>query len=114
MSAANAVKKPFGIRLRERIRDRDTAIYGVLLIIAAVVGVFQAGHALWRGIAGGTPGSSGIVALDQLLLVLMMVEILHTVRISDAGFSVIAQVKLCRLRVRSTTRFTCVCPPSWG
>jgi uncharacterized membrane protein (DUF373 family) len=63
----------------------ETALYvtvGVLLIIAAVVGLFQAGTALWRGIAGGTAGSSGIEALDQLLLVLMMVEILHTVRIS--------------------------------
>ena len=36
MSAANAVKKPLAIRLRERIRDRDTAIYGVLLIVALV------------------------------------------------------------------------------
>ena len=36
MSAANAVKKPMGLRLRERIKDRDTAIYGVLLIVALV------------------------------------------------------------------------------
>src|SRR5260221_11920232 len=36
MSTANAVKKPFPMRLRERFRDRDTAIYGVLLIIALV------------------------------------------------------------------------------
>jgi len=36
MSTANAVKKPFPLRLRERFRDRDTAIYGVLLIIALV------------------------------------------------------------------------------
>jgi branched-chain amino acid transport system permease protein len=36
MSAANAMKKPRGLRLRERLKDRDTAIYGVLLIIALV------------------------------------------------------------------------------
>jgi branched-chain amino acid transport system permease protein len=36
MSIANAVKKPRGLRLRERLKDRDTAIYGVLLIIALV------------------------------------------------------------------------------
>jgi len=36
VSAANAVKKPMGLRLRERIKDRDTAIYGVLLIVALV------------------------------------------------------------------------------
>ncbi len=59
----------------------ETLLYiavGFLLIVAAVAGVFQAGVALWNGITVG----SGLLALDQLLLVLMMIEILHTVRIS--------------------------------
>lgn len=55
---------------------------GLLLIVAAVTGVFQAAAALWRGIAGGALGPAGLFALDELLLVLMLVEILHTVRIS--------------------------------
>ena len=80
-----AVEHKLRVTISRHASVLETALYvvvGVLLIIAAVVGVFQAGTALWRGIAGGTPESSGIVALDQLLLVLMMVEILHTVRIS--------------------------------
>ena len=53
-----------------------------LLILAAFLGVFQAAVIVWHGIRGGAIGNSGISALDQLLVVLMLVEILHTVRIS--------------------------------
>jgi uncharacterized membrane protein (DUF373 family) len=55
---------------------------GVLLAAAAVSTVFEAGAALWRGITTHTLSDSVLVLLDQLLLVLMLVEILHTVRIS--------------------------------
>lgn len=58
------------------------AAVGVLLAVAAVLVLFQAGAALWNGIAGGKTASFALSALDQLLLVLMLVEILHTVRIS--------------------------------
>lgn len=55
---------------------------GGLLIVAAVVGMFEAATVLWHGIVTGTTASSGLLALDQLLLVLMLVEILDTVRVS--------------------------------
>jgi uncharacterized membrane protein (DUF373 family) len=80
-----AVEHKLRVTISRHAAEVETVLYvavGVLMIIAAVVGLFQAGYALWRGFADGTVGSSGIVALDQLLLVLMMVEILHTVRIS--------------------------------
>jgi uncharacterized membrane protein (DUF373 family) len=63
----------------------ETILYltvGALLIVAAVFGLFQAGLGLWQGVAGGEIANAGLLALDQLLLVLMLVEILHTVRIS--------------------------------
>jgi len=37
---------------------------------------------LWHGVVGRTIANYGIQSLDQLLLVLMLVEILHTVQIS--------------------------------
>src|SRR5881396_2958483 len=55
---------------------------GALLAAAAASTLFEAGAALWRGITGHSLASSVLVSLDQLLLVLMLVEILHTVRIS--------------------------------
>jgi len=71
--------------IAQHVSVMETVLYvavGILLIVAAILGVLQAGAGLWRGITGGTTGNSGLLALDQLLLVLMLVEILHTVRIS--------------------------------
>jgi hypothetical protein len=79
----------FEDRLRASVSQHasllETLLYmavGVLLVAAAILGVFEAGIGLWRGVAGGGIASSGLLALDQLLLVLMLIEILHTVRIS--------------------------------
>lgn len=55
---------------------------GVLLSAAAGLAIFEAGAILWHEIAGRAVTNFGVLVLDQLLLVLMLVEILHTVRIS--------------------------------
>jgi F0F1-type ATP synthase assembly protein I len=55
---------------------------GALLSVAAAGEVIQAGALLWRSVMGREPAFYGLLVLDQLLLVLMMVELLHTVRIS--------------------------------
>ena len=55
---------------------------GVLLSAAGVAALFEAGAILWRGMLNRTLANDGLLVLDQLLLVLMLVEILHTVRIS--------------------------------
>jgi len=55
---------------------------GILLSAAGIVALFEAGALLWRGIANQAIGTGSLQALDQLLVVLMLVEILHTVRIS--------------------------------
>jgi hypothetical protein len=55
---------------------------GVLLSAAAAGGVLRAALLLWRTFAGNAPGEYALLVLDQLLLVLMVVELLHTVRIS--------------------------------
>ena len=63
----------------------ETILYlgtGLLLCAAAISGVVAAGASLWREIADRTIVNHGLQVLDQLLLVLMLIEILHTVRIS--------------------------------
>jgi hypothetical protein len=57
-------------------------VLGVLLFITALCTVANAGKMLWEGIAHWTIAQQTLVVLDQLLVVLMLVEILHTVRIS--------------------------------
>jgi hypothetical protein len=61
------------------------AIYSVLaglLSITALAVIASAGKLLWDGLGHWTIATETLRVLDQLLLVLMLVEILHTVRIS--------------------------------
>jgi uncharacterized membrane protein (DUF373 family) len=57
-------------------------VMGVLLFIAALAAAASAGGILWSDIRNRTLASGTLGALDQLLLVLMLVELLHTVSIS--------------------------------
>ncbi len=63
----------------------EAAIYvmlGILLCATALLGVFGAGHLLCLGIKDWSGTSAIFQLIDRLLLVLMLIEILHTVRIS--------------------------------
>lgn len=57
-------------------------IVGACLSVAAAGGLIQAGTVLWRSSLGKAPADYGLPVLNQLLLVLMLIELLHTVRIS--------------------------------
>lgn len=63
----------------------EVAIYSVLavlLFITALATIANAGKMLWDGVGHWTIAAETLRVLDQLLVVLMLVEILHTVRIS--------------------------------
>ncbi len=66
----------------QRVEIVAYIVLGALLAVAALVGIASAGSLLWRAI--GFQGESGslLAAIDRLLFVLMVVEILHTVRVS--------------------------------
>jgi hypothetical protein len=57
---------------------------GALLAAGAAGGVLHAAALVWRSGLGNalTDYGVGVLVLDQLLLVLMLIELLHTVRIS--------------------------------
>src|ERR1017187_9770519 len=57
-------------------------VLALLLFITALATIANAGKMLWEGLAHWTIGAETLRVLDQLLVVLMLVEILHTVRIS--------------------------------
>lgn len=67
------------------------ASVGILLAGAAFSVLLQACAVLWRGVAERTLGSNGLEVLDQLLLVLVLVEILHTVRMSIRSKEIIIE-----------------------
>jgi uncharacterized membrane protein (DUF373 family) len=57
-------------------------VLAVLIFITALGAIATAGKILWDGFAHWTIANQTLLVLDQLLIVLMLVEILHTVRIS--------------------------------
>ena len=76
-------------RLRIHFNDclgkAELAIYStlaVLLSVTALATMASAGKLLWDDFSQWTITTETLRVLDQLLLVLMLVEILHTVRIS--------------------------------
>lgn len=58
------------------------SVLAVLLFITALATIANAGKMLWEGLGHWTIATETLLVLDQLLVVLMLVEILHTVRIS--------------------------------
>jgi Phosphate-starvation-inducible E family len=58
------------------------SILAALLFITALATIANAGKMLWEGLGQWTIAAQTLLVLDQLLVVLMLVEILHTVRIS--------------------------------
>ena len=76
-------------KLRTRFGDylgnAEVVIYfvlAVLLFITALATIADAGKMLWDGLGHWAIATETLRVLDELLLVLMLVEILHTVRIS--------------------------------
>jgi hypothetical protein len=63
----------------------EVVVYSVLaalLGVTALVTIATAGQILWVGLSHWTIAAQTLKVLNQLLIVLMLVEILHTVRIS--------------------------------
>src|SRR5260370_35198196 len=57
-------------------------VVGALFAALAVAGVIQAVAVLWQSALGKAAADYSLQVLDQLLLILMLVELLHTVRLS--------------------------------
>jgi uncharacterized membrane protein (DUF373 family) len=71
--------------INEYLGKAELLIYSILavfLFITALATIASAGKLLWDGLSQWTIATETLRVLDQLLLVLMLVEILHTVRIS--------------------------------
>ena len=88
--------------LEDKLREKSSAVLhlvevlmyivvGVLLSAAAIGEVIQAGALSWRSATGQTPTDYGLLVLDRLLLVLMIIELLHTVRMSVRSQSLIME-----------------------
>jgi uncharacterized membrane protein (DUF373 family) len=57
-------------------------VLGSLLAIAAVIGIFSTVISLWDALLAHGDADTLVLTIDRLLFVLMVVEIMHTVRVS--------------------------------
>src|ERR1700754_1626570 len=57
-------------------------VLGIVLALTALLSIYSAGVALWKAVQVYGDASSLVLTIDRLLFVLMIVEILHTVRVS--------------------------------
>ena len=75
----------FRVRFGEYIGHAEVVSYSllaILLFVTVLAAITSAGKTLWDNIANRTMVTGILQVLDQLLSVLMVIEILHTVRIS--------------------------------
>lgn len=78
-------EEPVNGYLSDFLRKAEVFIYyvvAVLLSLSAAAAIAYAGATLWIGLVHWTIATETLRVLDQLLVVLMLVEILHTIRIS--------------------------------
>jgi uncharacterized membrane protein (DUF373 family) len=66
-------------------------VLGVLLALTALLGIGSAGMSLWRAVQELGDANALVLTIDRLLFVLMVVEILHTVRVSFRSGTLVAE-----------------------
>lgn len=79
------VERKLRFHFSEYVGHGEVLVYSVLavlLLVTALATSAIAGKMLWDGLVHSTLGFQILQVLDQLLVVLMLVEVLHTVRIS--------------------------------
>jgi uncharacterized membrane protein (DUF373 family) len=67
------------------------AALGLILSLAALFALFSAGQALWHGLSTETSSKTVVEVIYRLLVVLVLVEILHTVRISIRSHTLVTE-----------------------
>ncbi len=75
----------FAARAVLQVEVLTYVILGFLLAATALLGIGNAGMTLWKAAQDGGQANSLVLSIDRLLFVLMVVEILHTVRVSFAA-----------------------------
>lgn len=71
--------------VNDYLRKAELVIYhivAILLSVSAAAAMAYAAATLWKGVVHWSIATETLRVLDQLLVVLMLVEILHTIRIS--------------------------------
>src|SRR5258708_14318066 len=92
--AARPTENRFQVFSNESLSAVETVIYaalGLILSLAALFDLFTACRALWQGLGTEASAETIVEVIDRLLVVLVLVEILHTVRISIRSHTLVTE-----------------------
>src|ERR1700721_1506843 len=90
----NATEAPIHTRIDSFWRIVETSIYvavACIIAVTAAIALSGCGFVLWQGFHTWNSWDAIVRVIDLLLLVLMLVEILHTVRISIRSHVLVAE-----------------------
>src|SRR6201996_1264923 len=85
MTTTRPNEKRFQLISTEVLGQVEIILYaalGLILSLTALFALFSACEALWHGLSAASSAKTVVEVIDRLLVVFMLVEILHTVRIS--------------------------------
>ena len=92
--AAGPSENRFQLFSTESLSVVEMVIYaalGLILSLAALFALFTACQALWQGLGAEASARTVVEVIDRLLVVLVLVEILHTVRISIRSHTLVTE-----------------------
>src|SRR5258707_11644219 len=92
--AAGPTQNRFQLVSNEVLSVVEMVLYaalGLILSVAALFALFTACQALWQGLGAETSAKTIVEVIDRLLVVLVLVEILHTVRISIRSHTLVTE-----------------------
>src|ERR1700722_9695800 len=84
----------FQLFSNESLSMVEVALYaavGLILSLTALFALFTACQALWQGLSAEASAKTVVEVIDRLLVVFMLVEILHTVRISIRSHTLVTE-----------------------
>jgi uncharacterized membrane protein (DUF373 family) len=94
MTTTRPTESRFQLSSTELMAHVEIVLYsalGLILSLAALFALFSAGQALWHGLSTETSSKTVVEVIDRLLVVLVLVEILHTVRISIRSHTLVTE-----------------------
>jgi uncharacterized membrane protein (DUF373 family) len=81
----------FASRAFFRIETFAYIVLGLFLALTALMGIATAGGSLWTALLNRADENTLVLTIDRLLFVLMVVEILHTVRVSFRSGTLVSE-----------------------
>jgi uncharacterized membrane protein (DUF373 family) len=94
MTTTRPTESRFQLSSTELLAHVEIVLYaalGLILSLAALFALFSACEALWHGLSAEASAKTVVEVIDRLLVVFMLAEILHTVRISIRSHTLVTE-----------------------